>query len=342
MKGSKMQYRKSKIIDEIVFTVKIAAGSCVSIMVAELIRLDFASSAGIITLLTILTTKWATVKLAVQRVLSFLFTVCVSRVVFQGDTHWIHYFLFLLLLVGVSIALKWRATISVNAVIGTHFMETHNFGYGAVLNEFLLVLLGISVAVLLNLVQNNRYKEKQLKNDMRYIEQSIQSALRKIAAYLKREQIDGNVWEDIIALEGCLSQSLERACRYQDNTFVSHPEYYIQYVEMRTKQANILHNLHYELKKIREIPEQARKIADYIEYMSGYVAEKNIPAPQLAVLDEMLEAFRKDQLPQTRKEFEGRAVLYHIIMDLEEFLMFKKRFIEGMDEKQRKIYGEKE
>ena len=336
-----MQYKKSEIIDKIIFTVKIAAGSCISILLAEYMRLNFVSSAGIITLLSILTTKWATVKLAVNRVLSFVVTVCISKIAFwNSGSNWMNYFLFLLLLVGISLALKWRDTISVNAVIGTHFMETHNFGYTAILNELLLVILGISVALLLNFIQNNRDKEKQLKNDMRYIEQIIQQSLDKIAGYLRHQKSEGNVWDDIISLEQYLSDALDRACRYQNNTFVSHPEYYINYIEMRNKQTNILHNLHYEIKKIREIPEQAKKIADYIEYLSVYVLEKNIPEKQLFALEEMKKKFRQDRLPQTREEFEGRAVLYHIMMDLEEFLMFKKRFIEGMDEEQKKIYWE--
>ena len=47
-------------------------------------------------------------------------------------------------------------------------------------------------------------------------------------------------------------------------------------------------------------------------------------------------------LPVTREEFEGRAVLYHIMMDLEEFLLYKKRFIESLSEKQKRIYWETE
>ena len=43
-------------------------------------------------------------------------------------------------------------------------------------------------------------------------------------------------------------------------------------------------------------------------------------------------------LPKDRQEFENRAILYHILMDIEEFLLLKKRFVETLDEKQKKIY----
>lgn len=55
-------------------------------------------------------------------------------------------------------------------------------------------------------------------------------------------QIEAEDWkaidrEDaIIRLEAHLEASLERAYEYQENTFVSHPEYYIRYIEMRMSQ----------------------------------------------------------------------------------------------------------
>lgn len=43
---------------------------------------------------------------------------------------------------------------------------------------------------------------------------------------------------------------------------------------------------------------------------------------------------------KTTDDFESRAKLYHILMDLEEFLIFNRRFVEGLDERQRRIYWE--
>ena len=48
----------------------------------------------------------------------------------------------------------------------------------------------------------------------------------------------------------------------------------------------------------------------------------------------------KEELPESREEFESRALLYHILMDLEEFLKYKRAFVEGLGERQRKEYWE--
>lgn len=56
--------------------LKIAVGSSLAIFVAQLLRLQNATAAGIITLITIVTTRWETVQLSYRRVMSFF---CLSR-----------------------------------------------------------------------------------------------------------------------------------------------------------------------------------------------------------------------------------------------------------------------
>ena len=47
---------------------------------------------------------------------------------------------------------------------------------------------------------------------------------------------------------------------------------------------------------------------------------------------------KQQPLPVTREEFESRAILYHILMDLEEFLIAKKRFVEELDDVKLETY----
>ena len=56
-----------------------------------------------------------------------------------------------------------------------------------------------------------------------------------------------------------------------------------------------------------------------------------------------IERFPEDFMFQlSHEEFESRAELYHVLMDLEEFLLYKKRFVEEIDETQFRIYWQKE
>ena len=81
-----------KIMHTTIPALKIATGSCISMYIARQLQLDFAASAGTITLLTLLTTRWETLKLSCYRLLSFVLSVFLCRLLFRhmpGD--WLAY-----------------------------------------------------------------------------------------------------------------------------------------------------------------------------------------------------------------------------------------------------------
>lgn len=86
------------------------------------------------------------------------------------------------------------------------------------------------------------------------------------------------------------------------------------------------------------MPDEAMIISSYVFDM--LVCVKNMQFRQLSWMNYMnfFAIIRNNSLPKTREEFESRAMLYHILMDLEEFLVFKRRFVDGLDDKKRKLY----
>lgn len=336
---SPMSEKKLKAGKIFLVSVKIGIGASLAIYIAERLQLEYYASAGIIALLSILTTKWGTLKLSLLRIITFILSAAACSLIFQyiqGD--WIGFGFFLFFMIGICEWLGLRSTVSVNAVIATHFLATQNFSKEFILNEFFLVLIGIVIAFMFNLFQGNSSHQKAIIKNMRYTEMQLQDNLEELACYLSGNGMRGNVWEDIINLEKKLKSFTEQAYEYQNNTWQFHPSYYIDYFEMRTKQYNILHNLHYEIKKIRKMPLQAAIVADYVRYLKQYVTEMNDPKEQIERLHQTLEDIKKEHVPQNWEEFEGKAKMYHILMDLEEFLIFKKRFVESLNEKQLKIY----
>lgn len=330
---------KIKIKKITILSIKIAIGSCLSIYIATLLQLDFAISVGIITLLTILTTKWETLKLSFLRILTFLISVLILWIISNYiESNWIAYGVFVLLIVFISEFLGWGATISTNAVVGTHFLTTHDFSFEFIMNEAMLVGIGISFAVLLNLFHDTNNQKSRIIKDMRDTESKLQEILEELANYLYKNPMGNNVWSDIIALENNLEIYIERAFEYHNNTFQPHHNYYTHYFEMRARQCSILHNLHYEMKKIRKLPSQAVIIAGYVSYLKEYVVEMNDPRKQIERLKQIFEDMKLEELPKTREEFESRAILYHILMDLEEFLIFKRRFVDSLDDRQLNKY----
>ena len=136
-------------------------------------------------------------------------------------------------------------------VIAAHLVANQNFSDAAIRNEFLLI--GIVFAIVFNLFHANAGHEKHIITNMKVIESRLQLIMGALAAYLSN----------------------------QNNTFHSQPEYYIAYFEMRYNQCQVLHNLYYEMKKIRTVPVQAKLVAEYMLYLTDFVNEFNCPKKQI-------------------------------------------------------------
>ena len=328
------KYRKTLLL-----AVKIGIGSSIAIYIAQALHLEYAVSAGSVTLLTLMTSKWETIKLSVARLVTFVTALLMAWAIFSHiDSMWIAYGVLLMLVVFIAESFGWRSTISVNAVAAAHLLTNQDFSAAAIWNEFLLVFIGAVIAVTLNLFHANHSHRRKIISDMRDTESSLQSILRDLAAYLSGAETQHDVWDDIHALEDRIKSYIMSAAEYQDNTFQSHPRYYISYFEMRYEQCRILHDLNNEMVKIRSMPKQAVIIAEYLRYLAEYVVEIHQPTQQIARLDEIFGEMRGGEPPKTSDEFEDRAMMYHILMDIQDFLAHKADFVSGLDQAQIERY----
>ena len=338
--SEKLKFKLGKIV---LLSAKIGIGASVAIYIAELLNLQYATSAGIITLLTLTTTRWGTFRLSLQRLLTYVVSVGICWIIFSIiPSMWIEYGIFLFLVVLMTEWLGWRSTLSVNAVIGTHFLTTQDFSLGFAINEFLLVVIGITIAIILNLFHINSTHENGIIKSMRHVEHEMKKILEEVSGYLIQQSTGDHAWDDVVRLEKELEEYVELASEYHHNTFQTHQDYYVAYFEMRMKQCGALHNLHSEMRRMRQMPKQAHIVADFIKNISQYVTEMNDPKKQIEELENTLEHLRNEPLPETHEEFENRAELYHVLMDLEEFLLYKKRFVEEIDETQFRVYWKQE
>lgn len=320
-------------------SLKIGVGSALSIWIATLLQLDFAMSAGIVTLLSVVSTKWDTLKLLGARIISFWLSVLVIYLLFQTiHSPWIAYAVYIFLLVLFSDLAGWGSTVSVNAVIGTHFMTKMDFGLHFVFNEFVMMFLGAAVAMLLNLWQGNRSLRRRLEDDVIYIENSLQRIFSEMAGYLLHQTIPKNVWQDIIDLEHHLERAVEDAFHYRGNAFSVHADYYVHYIEMRMRQSGLLHNLHYEVKAIRESQDEARRLANCLLQVRERVPHFDDVEGDIAHVSALLEEARRERVPSNGLELENRIRYYHILKDIEDFMIYKKRFVANLTPIHKEIY----
>lgn len=332
-----------RVKNSLMLATKIAIGSSISIYIATLLHLESAASAGTITLLTLMTTKWDTVRLSYARIITYFLSVIIAWLAFHGcESEWMAYGIFAFAVVLMCAMNGWMATVSVNAVVGVHILSMSEGWLEFIRNEFMLVLIGVSMALVLNLFQDNGSSKKAIISNMRQVEGRLQMVMGEMAAYLSGKDMQRNVWEDLKNLENDLKEYVIDATNYQENTFVSHPGYFISYFEMRREQCIVLINLHAEMRKLRKLPEEASVVAQYLLYLMDYVIEINDPCAQIQALHETIDKINEYELPKTREDFSNQAIVYHILLDIEDFLLAKKRFVEELDETKTRIYWNKE
>ncbi|MGN0305294.1 MAG: aromatic acid exporter family protein [Lachnospiraceae bacterium] len=323
----------------LILALKIGIGSSTALTIASFLNLQNAASAGIITLLTILTTKWETIRLSWARILTFGIAIVLAFVLFQLPiSPWLMYAVYIFILVMINESMDWKSTLSVNAVIGTHFLSSKDFSPEFVVNEFMLVLIGITVAFVVNMFRHNRNHKASIVGHMQRVEKRLQQILEEMAGYLRKQEDGWDVWKDLEQLENDIKDYILDAYEYEGNTFQSHSGYYLSYFEMRLEQCMEFYSLHTEMKRMRQMPVQAELIADYMLYLKDFVVENNCPDEQRKKLEEMVEQLRRQPLPVSHEEFENRAILYHVLSQLDAFIEHKENFIKSLDEQQKKHY----
>lgn len=314
--------------------IKIAVGSCIAVGFAQFLGLQYAATAGIITLLTVQDTRKDTIQLAAERFLSFLLSVLFVFLCFHytGKLSWVNYGVYIFLMVNVCYCFGWQNTVSVNAVMGTHYLMTPDYSLNFAVNELMLIMIGTGLALAMNWKMPNSHKV--IKSEIRKVENSMQQVLREFALYLEGGLGEEHVWLDLDRLEERILEGMEHAREYAQNTLSKSDRYYAEYMEMRLHQCAILQALRHRIWKMQGMPSQAQTVSHYLEHLADYVHEENIPDRQREELQEVFEQMKQQALPKDREEFEARAILYHVLLDLEDFLLLKQQFADQLIRKQ--------
>ncbi len=317
--------------------IKIAAGSAASIAVADMLGLSYSTSAGIITLLTIQDTSRETIKISIKRIIAFLLAVFLSYAVFYlAGYHVFSYGIFLFIFIACCTPLRLGGAVSTNAVLVTHYFAAKNMSLPIIANEALLLLIGAGTGTLLNLYMPG--KGKEIRVIQRTLEEDLRAVLMQMSEYIMKEDRSDYTGDCFDKLQTDISNGLKTAFAYMNNTFFQESKYFIEYMNMREQQNVVLKDIYKKIMNICTIVPQTKQVSEFIYEIAVSFGESNNARELTAKLSELFLQMKDSPLPVTREEFEDRAVLYAVLMDLRYFLLLKKEFAESLTEEQIKRY----
>ncbi|MDT2796027.1 aromatic acid exporter family protein [Enterococcus cecorum] len=308
-------------------TIKTVIASVLAILIATQLHLLYATAAGIIAILSVGNTKKTSLKSGLGRVLSLGLAIILSFICFTtlGFHTWA-FGVFLLVFIPLSVRFNLADAIVVNSVLITHFLVEKSFSWQMILNETLLMTIGVGLALLLNLYMPDN--EKQLKEDIKAIEEDFRTIIFAMAAHLNLEKM-APLDDACLDLRSKLRAALNQAHIHQKNQWISEEDYYSEYFSMRLAQLRILRdmvNLLIEIDIDGLFVDELRKVL--ISTAENF-AEENDGKLILWQIEAVYQNYRQKPLPQTREEFENRALLFQFLQSFRSFVEIKAIFYQN-------------
>jgi len=307
-------------------SVKIALAAILGIALAAELKLPNSATAGLITILSIRNTKRETVKSAVNRVLAYLCALLIAAGCFTLlDFNLWGFALFLFLFSMVCILVGWGEVLSVNAVLMSHFLIAGNMSWELIFSETLLLIIGSTLGILVNLHLHKKGAEfDRLAEE---VDNQIKGILRRMAEWLPREDKSAYTFGCFVKLEAALEEARKCAAENYNNTFRAGDSYELDYIAMRERQSNILKEIYENILSIRYLPKQAGQVAAILAEIEGAYHRENTVEELLEKLDGLFREMEREPLPESRQEFEARAILFYILMQLKNLLEVKREFV---------------
>lgn len=326
--------KKLKTRARLIAAIKIGCGSALAIFIAYLLGLPNPASAGSITLLTLLVeTRRQTLRLAGLRILSFFMTAALSFFLFYFvGNDYLAFALFMMIESFVLELAGWQATLSVNAVIGTHFLISRDFSLAFTIYEFILVLIGISIALVLNFIQSDGLYRSALENGFRESELEMRSFLTDLANELEKNAKRQDFGHRIRQLQEFIRLSVT----LQDNSFEVGEKWYVPYFEMRYAQSAVLHEMQHHMQKAGPVCAASHLVAATLRDLAYAVMYDESPTLEFAYVKEAKK--KLESLYANDSSFEDHARLLYLLNGLDEMIVLKETFLEDLTPFQNRSY----
>ncbi len=305
--------------------LSVIAASVAAILLASVLGVENYISAGIIAILTIQPTKRETLKTACIRLVAFICAILISAVTFNLIGFNVAGFIaYLVIYIALCVRFRWISAMAVNSVLISHFLGFGGMDFKSIGNETLIFVIGVGMGILVN-VRITRHKSRvdDLRNKA---DEQIRNIIRRMAERIRDKHVEGYDGKCLLELDRIINEGIRTAKEEHANTITDDSTYDIEYIKMRDKQYEVLLEMYNKVKRLDTAPETARHVAMFLDRIADEYSRDNDVGDLLSGLDALNEYMKSQPLPETRKEFEDRALLYALLIDVRDFLEIKREF----------------
>ena len=303
--------------------IKLSFGSSLAIFIAWLLKLEYSTVAGVITLLTVKNTKKETLKGTLGKVYGFILCTIFSYLCFNFFGYHLYAFaIYILIIITLCFIFKIQDVIAMCVVISSHYFLQGEVSLYWILNESALFIIGAGIGVIINLYipsNVNKIYEGQIK-----LQEEVSSVLIDIADLIVNPNKDCNYNKDLDTLNKLINNSTSAAYENMNNNLLSDTMFFLDHMEIIKSQRGILENLYSYVSKLNSTPLQGHIISAFIHKIGHAPFEAETVNSLLDELNRLMYNMRNQPLPINRMEFEDRAILFLCLTELKKFLINRK------------------
>jgi len=312
--------------------MKMVAGALLATLLADFIGLTSTTTAGVIVLLSLGKTKRTSLENAWIRVKAVILALALGSAVFSligFGTFSLG--VFLVAFVPTILKLKLEGGLIIGTVLVTHLKNAGVIDGTILYNTVLLFLLGVTVALMLNLYVPSM--KRYMTEDQRFIEEKFRVILLGFSSKLTlgEKKHDAFCQQLLTETSQRIAVAIKRAKMAQENNWSDEPLYELKYLLMRRTQFGVLERMFKLMDRLSMTDLLAATlISELMEKAALVLEEFNTGDALLLELEEISAVCRSGTLPKNREEFENRAVLFQYLSEFRYFLELKKQFSDDL------------
>ena len=304
-------------------TVKTAVGMTLGVIICKLLGLDNYASSAILVVLCIKHTKMHSVQAILSRLVSCLLILFLGSAIFSLlGQHAFVLGLIVLLFIPLTVVLNVQEGVITSCVILLHVFNAKAINGHLILNEIMLLIVGLGIAFLMNLMMPSL--DKKLNHFKQDIENQITEIFNIFSQACSLHNDHLNIKFDSLLLNIKKAKSL--AFRDVKNHFVRNENSFYHYFDMREEQVELLKRMTSLLERINTDDPILEKISQLMYEIGSNVNSNDYTALRLHSLYEIRLSLDDLPLPTTHKTLNSRAHIIQILNELEEYLNIKSQF----------------
>ena len=304
-------------------TVKTAVGMTLGVIICKLLGLDNYASSAILVVLCIKHTKMHSVQAILSRLVSCLLILFLGSAIFSLlGQHAFVLGLIVLLFIPLTVVLNVQEGVITSCVILLHVFNAKAINGHLILNEIMLLIVGLGIAFLMNLMMPSL--DKKLNHFKQDIENQITEIFNIFSQACSMHNDNLNIKFDSLLLNIKKAKSL--AFRDVKNHFVRNENSFYHYFDMREEQVELLKRMTSLLEKINTDDPILEKISQLMYEIGSNVNSNDYTALRLHSLYEIRLSLDDLPLPTTHETLNSRAHIIQILNELEEYLNIKSQF----------------